>query len=78
MLYVICKAKNEISNNEENPKFNSENWEVLETVKCRKNATMKMYNSIFSPIYQRLSKELGNNSQNFIRIWNFKEEEIIY
>jgi hypothetical protein len=73
MLYIICKAKNEVAMNEHNPVFNTENWEVLETVQCRKNASMKTYNSIFSPIYQRLTRD----KHECIRLWNFKEEEII-
>ena len=72
MLYIVCKAKNEIAMNEQEPKFNSENWEILEKVKCRKNATIKTYHSIFGSIYEKYNKEFIDN----YRIWNFKESEI--
>jgi len=78
MLYVICKAKNKIASNERTPKYNPENWEIIETVKCRKNATMKTYDSIFVPVYQRLipNGHGYNSEQEHIRLWNFKEEDI--
>ena len=72
MIYVICKAKNEIASNEQIVKYNPENWEIIETVKCRKNASYDARNNIFSPIYQRLSKEQPTH----IRLWDFTEEEI--
>lgn len=72
MVYTICKAKNEIARYEHNPKFNPENWEVLETVKCRKNASLKTYHSVFYPIYEKYRKEFIEN----YRLWNFKENEI--
>ena len=72
MLYIICKAKNEIAMNEQKPEFNPKNWEVLETVKCRKNASLKTYHLIFSPINEKYRKEFIEN----YRLWNFKENEI--
>lgn len=76
MLYVICKSKNKIAGNEEIPKFNNENWEILETVKCRKNASRKVYDLIFCPVYQRLAKNEVEQGQRLYRLWNFKEEEV--
>ena len=75
MLYVMCKAKNEISQNEENPIFNSENQEILEYVKCRKNATLTSFNKVFSPIYQRLSEE-HKKENKYVRFWHFRSDEI--
>lgn len=72
MLYVICKARNKIAMNEHNPKFNPENWEILETARCRKNASLKTYDSVFIPIYEKYRKKFIKN----YRLWNFKANEI--
>jgi hypothetical protein len=74
MVYIVCKAKNEIALNEEAPKYNPNNWEILESAKCRSNATTKTWESVFYPIYQKLGKKYAGKNY---RLWNFKEEEII-
>jgi hypothetical protein len=74
MLYVVCKAKNEIALNEQNPKYDPQNWEVLETAKCRSNATIKTWESVFCPIYQKLSERFAGEHY---RLWNFKDSEIM-
>jgi len=73
MLYTICKAKNKIASNEQNPIFNPQNWEVLESVKCRSNATTKTWESVFYPIYQKLGERYAGERY---RLWNFKENEM--
>jgi hypothetical protein len=73
MLYIVCKAKNEIALNEQNPKFDPENWEILESVKCRSNATTKTWEHAFYPIYQKFGKKYAGKHY---RLWNFKKDEI--
>lgn len=73
MLYFICKAKNKIAMNEQEPKFNSENWEIIETANCRKNATQKTWELVFYPIYQRLRELYGSEQY---RLWNFKMTDV--
>lgn len=73
MLYFVCKAKNEFAMNEHEPKFNFENWEIIETANCRKNATVKTWESVFYPIYQKLS---ALYTPEKYRLWNFKASEI--
>lgn len=76
MLYVVCKAKNDTARNEAQPIYNPENWEIIKFVKCRKNASYKTFNSIFSPLYQQLSKESEGKPQR-LRWWHFKDSEVI-
>ena len=73
MLYIVCKAKNSIALNEQKPKYNPNNWEIIESVKCRKNATTKTWESAFYPVYQKLRKRYAG--ENY-RLWNFKQDEI--
>jgi hypothetical protein len=71
MIYTICKAKNKIASNEEAPIFNYENWEIIRVVKCRKNATKKTWDSIFSPIYQELVEKFKDEGYG-VRFWHFE------
>ena len=73
MLYTICKAKNEIALNEQTPKFDPKNWEIIESAKCRSNATTKTWESVFCPIYQKLGERFAGERY---RLWYFKENEM--
>jgi len=76
MLYAVCKAKNKDAQNEEFPKYSSDNWEVKTLVRCRKNASLKTFEKAFLPVFQKITQEEQEEGQK-IRLWRFEASEII-
>jgi hypothetical protein len=74
MIYMVCVAKNEIAMNEKEPVFNSDNWEFVESFKCRSNASPKTFDSAYQPVFKRIKEKHENED---FRLWYFKQYEVV-
>ena len=74
MNYLICIAKNDQARNEQNPKYDPDNWQIMKLVKCRVNASDKTIREKFIPHFKAITDRYGRINT---RLWYFTEQEII-